>query len=457
MDLQPDAVAEPVEVALVELLARRLGELGRLAGRDVTARTSARRSRARGRPRAPRDRRARATRGSAASTRPARRTARRRPPRTCASCRPSSATRGRAARCRRSPARRPAISPWPDSWPARALRAGATITSSGSSQPCSSATACIAARTSSAVSPAPQLADQVGAGAHAGVRGLLRAADAVELVRRLGPPAQHEQVLVDASARGRPSRRWSATKSGNSGGTAARVDAQLAARARRAISASICDAREPASSSSSRPSAYEVEHLDAVRRDLVAVEHRHRRRAAPVGLHVQERVDDPGRDRVEEVRRRVGGSVDQQVRQTGSPPGAPAPPARGACSGCSRRRRRGPARRRARARAACAAACRVSQACWAEALDDPVGVVALRPACDEREQDALGEQRAATSARGSRACGRRARSCRARPAARGASIWSSRIVASGRTMRSAQECEMSRSCHSATFSRPTWA
>ena len=38
-----------------------------------------------------------------------------------------------------------------------------------------------------------------------------------------------------------------------------------------------------------------------------------------------------------------------------------------------------------------------------------------------------------------------------------ARIWSSRIVESGRMIRSAEECVMSRSCHSATFSSPTWA
>ena len=38
-----------------------------------------------------------------------------------------------------------------------------------------------------------------------------------------------------------------------------------------------------------------------------------------------------------------------------------------------------------------------------------------------------------------------------------ASTWSSRIVESGSTIRSALECVMSRSCHSATFSSPTWA
>ena len=56
---------------------------------------------------------------------------------------------------------------------------------------------------------------------------------------------------------------------------------------------------------------------------LVGVEHAHRRGAAAAVLEVEERVDDPGRDRVEEVGGAFGGSVDEDrlaQATAGSPP-----------------------------------------------------------------------------------------------------------------------------------------
>ena len=75
------------------------------------------------------------------------------------------------------------ISPEPESCPIADCGPWETIASSDSSQPCSSATACIAARTSSEVSPARSSRISVAAGAHRGVGRALGAPDAVELVR----------------------------------------------------------------------------------------------------------------------------------------------------------------------------------------------------------------------------------------------------------------------------------
>ena len=93
----------------------------------------------------------------------------------------------------------------------------------------------------------------------------------------------------------------------------------------------------------------------------------------------------------------------------------------------------------------------------AEPLDDPVRVVALharrRPAPAARagrtaRRDVISRLASIRSAW--TVIPRTTRSV-------SASTWSSRIVESGRTIRSALECVMSRSCQSATFSSPTWA
>ncbi len=87
--------------------------------------------------------------------------------------------------------------PEPESCPIADCAPWETIASSDSSQPCSSQTAAIAARTSSEVRPGAQLVDQRAGDAHRGVRGLLRAPDALELGAGLHAPALDELVLVD--------------------------------------------------------------------------------------------------------------------------------------------------------------------------------------------------------------------------------------------------------------------
>ena len=70
-------------------------------------------------------------------------------------------------------------------------------------------------------------------------------------------------------------------------------------------------ARDPAGEQLVGPELEGVEDLDAEGADLVGVEHAHRGGAAAVRLDIEERVDDAGRDLVEEVRRLLGGAVDQ--------------------------------------------------------------------------------------------------------------------------------------------------
>ena len=93
-----------------------------------------------------------------------------------------------------SPAR---ISPKPDSCPLADCAPWETMTSSGNSQPCSSHSACIAARTVLAGEAGAQLADQRARDAHRRVGGLLRAPDAFELELVLDAAAAHELVVVD--------------------------------------------------------------------------------------------------------------------------------------------------------------------------------------------------------------------------------------------------------------------
>ena len=237
-----------------------------------------------------------------------RRAARRRPRRTCASCRPSSARPCRAARCRRPPARRRRSRPWPDSWPdAPTARRGRRSRRRAARSRAPRTTACIAARTSSRREPGAQLADQRGGDAHRRVGGLLGAADAGELGAVLTPPARTNASGVDASARCPPARRWSATTSGNSGGTIAALDARARGTRAGTISASIVErGRGPASSSSSRPSATgRSTSMPERARPCRRRARDDRRDAAAVVLGVEERVDDPGRDRVEEVGREL--------------------------------------------------------------------------------------------------------------------------------------------------------
>ena len=142
--------------------------------------------------------------------------------------------------------------PWPGSWPAAPWAPGATITSSGSSQPCSSQTSCIAARTASDVVAAR--VDHPRRDGHRGVGGLLGAADALELGAGLAAPAVDEvlrvgheldparaQVVGDGERERRRHERP--------------LDPELAARPQRELVLDLRRRSAPGSSSSSRPSA----------------------------------------------------------------------------------------------------------------------------------------------------------------------------------------------------------
>ena len=86
------------------------------------------------------------------------------------------------------------------------------------------------------------------------------------------------------------------------------------------------------------------------------------------------------------------------------------------------------------------------------ALDQPIGVLARDAFLRQRQAARAANEPARRAGRGSFACSRdRRRACRSTPASR-LSAKSSVTVASGPIMRSTEECEMSRSCHSATFS-----
>ena len=218
---------------------------------------------------------------------------------------------GRAARCRRPPARRRRSAPWPDSCPIGRLRAVRRRSRRrGRSQPCSSQIACIAARTSSAVSPSRELADQPRGDAPsprrrpAGRGGCRRAARRV-----LRAPARRRsasgsttssmpagaQVVGDGDRElGRHERR-------------ARCPS-CAARAQRELELDVVGGSGPASSSSSRAERVRVEHLDAERAHLVGVEHADRRGAAAAVLEVEERVDDPASGSRGRGRRSVSGA-----------------------------------------------------------------------------------------------------------------------------------------------------
>ena len=91
------------------------------------------------------------------------------------------------------------------------------------------------------------------------------------------------------------------------------------------------------------------------------------------------------------------------------------------------------------------------------ALDEPVRVVAREPGLDEREQQPLAEEEAAAELEVARASARAGRRGPRRARRTGRACSRARGTRPGSTTRSAEECEMSRSCQSATFSRPTTA
>ena len=202
------------------------------------------------------------------------------------------------------------ISPDPDSCPSADCAPWETITSAGSSQPCSSATADIAARTSSDVRP--------GRSSRISVAATPIAASAAFCARRmpsssaagLHAPALDELVVVDGQLQAvrahvvgdeqRELRR-------HRGRRRSPARARRAGPARRRCRAPLLLGRV----SSSRPERARVDHLDAVRRDVDRVEHRDRGDPAAVVLQVEERVADPGRDLVEQRRRGLGRRVDQ--------------------------------------------------------------------------------------------------------------------------------------------------
>ena len=148
-----------------------------------------------------------------------------------------------------------AIGPEPDSCPIADCAPWETITSSGSSQPCSSRPRCIAARTSSLVRPGAQLADQRRA------RRAIAASAAFwarrmpsSCARGLDPPAADELVVVDRQL---DRRRRAGGRRRRAGTRAARAARRCRARcaARSASSASIvAAASSPGAISSSRPS-----------------------------------------------------------------------------------------------------------------------------------------------------------------------------------------------------------
>ena len=257
------------------------------------------------------------------------------------------------------------ISPWPDSWPIAACAPWETITSSGSSQPCSLAHLLHRRPHLLGGQPGAQLADQRRGDAHRRVRRLLGAADARPararvLTRRRRMNTSGVDVQLDARRRagGRPAN------SGKSGGTdGAR---RCPARGRRAgdSSASMLSmSRTGRDSSSRRRRARRVEDLEPERGTLSRVQHESPCGPAAVALQVEERVDDaePGSRGRGPPSARASRSIRTGM---GSPPGAPAPRARGARSSRSRRPRRGRARR-PRAPAASRSGVAVSQACWA--------------------------------------------------------------------------------------------
>ena len=172
-------------------------------------------------------------------------------------------------------------------------------------------TACIAARTSSEVSPARSSWISARGDAHRRVGGLLGAADALELRRRSSRRRRSTNALgVDVSSMP-PARRWSADEERELGRDAGALDAELAARRAAPISASIVQPVAAAASSSSRPSVGGSRISMPCGVDLVA---RRARRPSPRGGR---RAPGTGtgrrsrRDLVEQVGASSGRAVDQ--------------------------------------------------------------------------------------------------------------------------------------------------
>ena len=201
VDLEADAVAERVEVPVVELAARRLAQLRRLAGALERLARERRRSR---RPSAPARTAANELSSASRASRQYSASSSGGSPPPATNVRVMSAqqreTRSRGQMSTITPSPAP-IGPWPGSWPTAPCAPWETITSSARSQPRLVADGLHRRAHVLAGEPGPQLVDQLGAERHRRVGGLLRAPDAVELRRRLHAPA------CARTRRGRPSPR----------------------------------------------------------------------------------------------------------------------------------------------------------------------------------------------------------------------------------------------------------
>ena len=91
------------------------------------------------------------------------------------------------------------------------------------------------------------------------------------------------------------------------------------------------------------------------------------------------------------------------------------------------------------------------------ALHDLVGALARQARLDQRQQHAARERQAERAPRGSAACARDTPACPRRPRRSGRACSRRAIVESTSTTRSAEECEMSRSCQSGDVLEPTTA
>src|SRR5215217_1290562 len=161
-----------------------------------------------------------------------------------------SRSRGQMSTTTGSPA---AIAPWPDSCPTAAWAPWETITSSGRSQPCSSQTAFIAARTPSLVRSSPparisRAAAPIAASAAFCARRNPSSCAAV-LTRRRPTNADWSTRSSMPAA-----RRWSATATGKPNGTIAEAIPSCRT-ARSATSTCSCSGATPPATSSSLPSA----------------------------------------------------------------------------------------------------------------------------------------------------------------------------------------------------------
>ena len=157
-----------------------------------------------------------------------------------------------------------------------------------------------------------QLADQLRGDGHRGVGGLLRAPDAGQLRLGLRAPAQHERLGVDVE-RHAAGAQVVGDAERERGRHDRALQPELAARAQRDLELDLVPASRRSASSCVGAQLGGVDHVDPQRAHLVGVEHADGRDPPPARLRVEERVDDPDRDRVEQVGRRVGRAVDQQV------------------------------------------------------------------------------------------------------------------------------------------------